>query len=90
MIETGGEYAEFRGVMIRGRCEIIEDPAQVETVIRESAGKRAGIGVAPPPGSGALASAPKRVVLKVTPEKIASWDHREARRALLRSCEARP
>ncbi|MET0851185.1 MAG: pyridoxamine 5'-phosphate oxidase family protein [Candidatus Rokuibacteriota bacterium] len=77
MIETGGEYSEFHGVMIRGRCEVIEDPAQVERIIQESAGKRAGIGVTPPPGSGALASAPKRVVLKVTPEKIASWDHRK-------------
>jgi hypothetical protein len=25
MIETGDEYAELRGVMIRGRCEILED-----------------------------------------------------------------
>ncbi len=77
MIETGGEYSQFHGVMIRGRCEVIEDPAQVARVIRESASKRAGAGVAPPPGDGALASAPKRVILKVTPEKIASWDHRK-------------
>jgi PPOX class probable F420-dependent enzyme len=72
MIETGGEYAEFRGLMIRGRCEIIEDAAQVEAIIRESAARR---GVQAPPSGGALASAPKRVLLKVTPEKIASWDH---------------
>ena len=26
---------------------------------------------------GVLASAPKRVVLEVTPAKIASWDHRK-------------
>jgi hypothetical protein len=25
--------------------------------------------------SGAASSAPKRVVLKITPEKIATWDH---------------
>ena len=25
MIEAGDEYAELRGVMIRGRCEILED-----------------------------------------------------------------
>jgi hypothetical protein len=25
MVEAGDEYAELRGVMIRGRCEILED-----------------------------------------------------------------
>src|SRR5215470_19126197 len=40
MIETGDGYAEFRGLMIRGRCEIIEDPAQVLAVMRESGGKQ--------------------------------------------------
>lgn len=75
MIEAGERYSDFHGVMIRGRCEVIEDPAQVERVIRESAGKapRGEARVEP----GALASVPKRVVLKVTPEKIASWDHRK-------------
>lgn len=75
MVEVGDHYAEFHGVMIRGHCEIIEDPAQVEMVIRES-GKKARSGESRPE-PGALASAPKRVVLKVTPEKIASWDHRK-------------
>ena len=73
MIETGERYAEFRGVLIRGHCEIIEDPAQVDMVIRESGKKQTRSGV--PPQEAAVASAPKRVVLKVTPEKIASWDH---------------
>jgi hypothetical protein len=26
---------------------------------------------------GAVASAPKRVVLKIVPEKVISWDHRK-------------
>jgi PPOX class probable F420-dependent enzyme len=77
MIDTGDQYADFRGVMIRGRCEVIEDAAQVEMVIRESAAKRAVPGVPAQPGAGALTSAPKRVVLKVTPEKVATWDHRK-------------
>ena len=28
MIETGGQYSEFRAVMIRGHCEVIEDAAE--------------------------------------------------------------
>ena len=75
MIETGERYAEFRGVMIRGRCEVIEDEALVEMVIREAAGKRDSTDARPEPG--ALARVSKRVVLRVTPEKIASWDHRK-------------
>jgi PPOX class probable F420-dependent enzyme len=75
MIETGDRYSEFHGVMIRGHCEVIDDPAQVEGVIRESASRRSRGEASPQPG--ALASAPKRVVLKITPEKIASWDHRK-------------
>ena len=75
MIEAGERYAEFRGVLIRGRCEVIDDPAQVEMVIREAA-KKANR-TEPSPESGALARASKRAVLRITPEKIASWDHRK-------------
>ena len=75
MIEAGERYAEFRGVMIRGRCEVIEDEALVEMVIREAARKRDSTDSRPE--GGALARASKRVVLRVTPEKVASWDHRK-------------
>ncbi|MGH8009611.1 MAG: pyridoxamine 5'-phosphate oxidase family protein [Candidatus Binatia bacterium] len=71
MIETGQSYAEFRGLMIRGHCEIISDRALVEMVIR-AAREKQGNPVSP---TEAINSAPKRVVLKITPEKIASWDH---------------
>ena len=74
MIETGQHYAEFRGVMIRGRCEVIEDPALVAATIREIQAKRAKGDAAP---SGAVDSAPKRVVLRIVPEKVATWDHRK-------------
>jgi PPOX class probable F420-dependent enzyme len=71
MVETGGAYAELRGVMVRGRCEIIED---VETV-RRVMGHRRGTGEGG--RRGAVDRAAKRVVLKIVPEKIASWDHRK-------------
>jgi general stress protein 26 len=69
MVETGETYAELRGVMVRGTCELIED---VETVRRVMAKRRGG---AENGREGAFASAPKRVALKVVPHKIASWDH---------------
>jgi len=73
MIEVGKTYGEYQGVLIRGRCEVIEDPQ----VVRETMGivgrsETARTAAIP---SGAASSAPKRVVLKITPEKISSWDH---------------
>src|SRR6266481_3861736 len=73
MIETGKTYADFVGVLLRGTCEIIEEPEAVARMMRELAGNQ-GEGAAP---SGAVSSAPKRVVLKITPHKVSSWDHRK-------------
>ena len=70
MVESGNAYTELRGVMVRGTCEIIEDTERVRAAMNRrrtnsaDGGSRAG-----------LDSAPKRVLLKVTPQKIASWDH---------------
>jgi len=74
MIEAGDDYAELRGVMIRGRCEILEGEASVRAAFEARAGAQASPSPVQP---GAAASAPKRVVLKVVPEKIISWDHRK-------------
>ena len=70
MVETGGAYAELKGVMVRGDCEIIEDPDAVAEVLAGSA--RAARTARP---TGAVRSAPKRVVLKITPHKLFTWDH---------------
>lgn len=70
MIETGEQYAEYRGVMIRGYCEIIEETERVAAIMRESTSKSSGV-----PRDDAVSRAPKRVALKITPEKVATWDH---------------
>jgi PPOX class probable F420-dependent enzyme len=69
MVETGDAYRELRGVMVRGTCEIIEETEAVRAAMLRRRGEglrasRAGVD-----------SAPKRVLLKLTPHKIASWDH---------------
>ncbi len=71
MVEVGERYADFRGVMIRGHCEVIEDPRVVKETMR-LAGESATEAAVP---SGDASSVPKRVVLRITPYKIASWDH---------------
>lgn len=73
MVETGTRYAELRGVMVRGRCEIAEGAEAVQAVFRAMAEARGEVYAPPAAGS----SAPKRVVLKVVPEKLVSWDHRK-------------
>ena len=74
MVEAGDEYSELRGVMIRGRCEILEG----ESAVRATFEGRAEAQANPAPvNTGAAASAPKRVVLKIVPEKVVSWDHRK-------------
>ena len=70
MVESGGAYAELKGVMVRGECEIVEDPAVVAEVLAWL-----GEGRTAKRPAGAVRSAPKRVVLKITPSKTFTWDH---------------
>jgi PPOX class probable F420-dependent enzyme len=72
MVEAGDAYAELHGVMVRGRCEIIEGADAVRAAFAAMAEAR---GASPARARGSVDSAPKRVVLKIVPEKITSWDH---------------
>jgi PPOX class probable F420-dependent enzyme len=74
MVEAGDSYAELRGVMIRGHCEILEGPDAVQAAFESRAEAQANPSPVQP---GAVASAPKRVVLRIVPHKIISWDHRK-------------
>jgi general stress protein 26 len=42
MIEAGKNYGDFRGLMIRGHCEIIEDPALLAATILSCKDSKAG------------------------------------------------
>jgi PPOX class probable F420-dependent enzyme len=74
MMEAGDDYTELRGVMIRGHCEILEGEDAVRAAFEGRAAAQANPSPVQP---GARASAPKRVVLKIVPEKVVSWDHRK-------------
>ena len=67
-------WGALRGVMIRGHCEIFEDEVSVRVAFEARAGAQAR---ASPIQPGAVASAPKREVLKVRPEKVVRRDHRK-------------
>jgi nitroimidazol reductase NimA-like FMN-containing flavoprotein (pyridoxamine 5'-phosphate oxidase superfamily) len=70
MIEAGASYAELRGVMVRGDCEILEG----EDAVREAWAVISGA-TATPRRRETNDSAGKRVVLKVIPHKTVTWDH---------------
>ena len=70
MVETGSAYAELKGVMVRGICEIMESADAVNEVFAWMAEQR---GETRSPG--AAKSAPKRVTLKLVPQRTVSWDH---------------
>jgi PPOX class probable F420-dependent enzyme len=74
MVERGRNYGELQGIMIRGECEVISDPAivvEMMRAIRGSAGDAAANVEIP------ASISTKRVILKVTPTKVTSWDHRK-------------
>jgi PPOX class probable F420-dependent enzyme len=74
MMEAGDAYAELRGVMIRGHCEILDDPEAVKAAFASRAAAQSNPSPVQP---GAVASVPKRVVLRIIPQKVVSWDHRK-------------
>jgi len=77
LVERGSAYAELRGVMIEGRAEISKDlDATVATMIEATAATGS-----PLPDPGAIPQAMKermagkRVLVRVRPERVVSWDH---------------
>jgi|ERR1700735_3638337 PPOX class probable F420-dependent enzyme len=76
MWEAGTAYNKLRGLMIRGRAEIVEDPKFTYEVLRLVGKKMSGISSVTPEQNVALeAQATKRVVIRFHPEKFSSWDH---------------
>ena len=76
MWEAGTSYNKLRGLMIRGRAEIVEDSKFTYEVLRLVGKKMSGISSVTPEQNTALeAQATKRVVIRFHPEKFSSWDH---------------
>jgi PPOX class probable F420-dependent enzyme len=78
LAESGTEYAQLKGVVIYGDCEVVDDiDVVIDTLLRA-----AGNSVPPddPEGLEAMRkvmakTASKRVCLRIKPKKIVSWDH---------------
>jgi hypothetical protein len=78
LVESGREYSELKGVVIYGTAELSEDTdaivatlvaaAQTEAV-ETDAKTRAAM------NEGMKQSAAKRILIRVKPDRIVSWDH---------------
>jgi PPOX class probable F420-dependent enzyme len=74
MIETGEYYEELKGVSIIGRAEIVDDPDRM-FALGISVLERYYMPYTEEVRSAVEAMLHKRVVIKVDPIKIVSWDH---------------
>jgi PPOX class probable F420-dependent enzyme len=75
-IESGATYDALKGVLIRGDAVVVEDEQVVYETLRRVHAKMAG---AFPDAAGAEDvmrwQARKRVAVRVTPQRVSSWDH---------------
>ena len=75
MLESGKAYNELKGWVIEGDAELLEDPPFTARVMALVGQKYNGIPVATDTPEAALAVASKRVVVRIRPVDIYSWDH---------------
>jgi nitroimidazol reductase NimA-like FMN-containing flavoprotein (pyridoxamine 5'-phosphate oxidase superfamily) len=75
MLESGEKYAELKGLVIEGNGAIIDETPFTAKVMAEVGAKYNGIPVPTETPEAAMAVASKRVVIRVDPADIYSWDH---------------
>ncbi|HET7737310.1 MAG TPA: pyridoxamine 5'-phosphate oxidase family protein [Tepidiformaceae bacterium] len=84
MVELGHAYSELRGLVIKGKAEIVEagtpEREALEPKFLELNGPRYGGSTpisAPPAGTPRPGLSPKRVIIRIHAESTYSWDHRK-------------
>src|SRR5919197_760985 len=78
LIETGHEYAELRGVEIEAEAEIHRDLDTVFELAKELTARYAeGAQVEGDAAEALKNQARKRVAVRFTPKRTATWDHRK-------------
>lgn len=76
LVETGERYDELRGVQIKGRAILNDDPETVRRAAEIIYGRYTGT-LNDATRQMIAAQAPKRVLVFVEPVEIVSWDHRK-------------
>ena len=71
LVEAGDDYGNLRGVELIGRAELIEDPGEVLTLVRDIGAHYGRRGAGQDPARAAA----KRVGVRLIPQRVISWDH---------------
>jgi PPOX class probable F420-dependent enzyme len=78
LVESGREYAELKGVVIYGTAELSEETDAIVATLMAASQKeckeidaetRAAM------NEGMKKTAPKRILIRVKPDRVVSWDH---------------
>jgi pyridoxine/pyridoxamine 5'-phosphate oxidase len=77
LVETGVDYFELRGAMIRGRVRVLTDPNDVRYVGSRVVSRMMGLEDDDAIASIVEQTAAKRYAYVVEPTGVASWDHRK-------------
>jgi PPOX class probable F420-dependent enzyme len=77
MLESGKGYAELKGMVIEGTATLVEDTELTAKVMGLVGAKYNGIPAPTETPEAALKVASKRVVVRIDPVDIYSWDHTE-------------
>jgi PPOX class probable F420-dependent enzyme len=77
MLEAGKLYNELRGLVIEGNAEIVDDTDETARVMSLVGAKYQGIPADTSNREAQMKIASKRVVVRVRPVDIYSWDHRK-------------
>ena len=75
MLESGEKYNELKGLVIEGEAELIDEPQNTAKVMAKVGEKYNGIPAPTDTPEAALKVASKRVVVRLKPVDIYSWDH---------------
>ncbi len=73
-VESGSSYEVLKGVLLRGDIEIVDDIDVTLDTLKKVTGKNTGATI-DNVDEGLHEMAGKRIVMKFTPKKFASWDH---------------
>lgn len=76
LVESGRTYPELKGVLIRGRATLEQDTEKVLDLLERVHEKYNG-GPATGLRDVMRKQASKRVLVRITPERVSSWDHRK-------------
>ena len=75
MLEKGRAYEELQGLVIQGEAELDDDVQATATVMSLVAKKYRGMPVPTETPEDALPAASKRIIVRIRPDKIYTWDH---------------